>query len=311
MTVDAPVPWVDWDDAATVFDPPGAGEGHWVGAPSVCRHDGRTYLAARWRDPERRGYAVGIYERTGAGTYDELARITAGDLDVESVERPALLADPETGDARLYLPVDRGENDWMVRAFDDAPHPGAFDPATARTVLRPAAAGSDAVTVKDPCVVVAGGRYYMFYAGADDVSERAHLAHSDDGEAWTRSDANPVLDRAGWHDHHVRVTAVRRAPGGDGWVALYDGSGRDDHGRTWNLRTGVAAGPDLAGLRDATPDRPALAAPHASRDPGLDGFGACRYVEPCRLDGEDVLFAEVARSDGAFELVRAPVHWPA
>lgn len=306
----ADLPPVDLSVAETVFQPPGDGEGHWVGAPSVHRHEGATYLAVRWRTPDRRGHAVAIYERTGPGEYEERARITAAALGVESVERPALLADPRTGALKLYLPVDRGDNDWHILKLDDVPAPAAFDPGTAREVLAPRPGTTDAVTVKDPVVFTVGTQYYMFYAGHDGDSEQAHLAVSTDGEAWTRASTNPVLERAGWHDHHVRVSCVLPAPGAPAWLVWYDGSGCADYGATWNLRTGMAVAHDLDRPVDATPRGPLLAAPAADGDVALDSFGTCRYLDVLVDDDELELFVEVTRPDGAFELRRCVARWP-
>ena len=307
----AGLPRADLGAATTLFEPPGDGEGHWVGAPCVHRHDGTTYLTVRWRDPDRRGYELVVYRRTDVDEFGSVTRIAADDLGAVSLERAALCTDPRTGAAKLYVPVDRGENDWVVRKLDDAPSPAAFDPATARDVLVPRAGGTDAVTVKDPYVVTVGGRYYMFYAGHDGVSERAHLATSADGESWTRAATNPVIGRAGWHDHHTRVSCVVPAPDAPVWHVYYDGSGTDDHGATWNLRTGVAVADDLARPVDTTPDAPALSAPHVDPSPGLDAYGTCRYVDvvddpDAGVDGRE-LFAEVARPDGAFSLCRGPL----
>lgn len=160
-------------------------------------------------------------------------------------------------------------------------------------------------------MVTIDGRYYMFYAGHDGVSEQAHLATSTDGEHWTRAGANPVLERNGWHDYHTRVSCVLRAPdaAGSEWLVTYDGSGTDDYGATWNLRTGVAVAGGLSALVDTTPDGPALSSPTADRRMGLETFGTCRYVDAL-VDGDELeLVAEVARPDGAFELRRCVVPW--
>lgn len=311
MSDDAPLPAVDWSSATTVFEPPGDGEGHWVGAPCLHRHGGTTYLAVRWRTPERRGYAVAIYERTGPDAFDERARLTADELGVVSVERPALLSDPTSGDLKLYVPVDRDANDWRIRKLADVSRPEAFDPATARDVLVPAAGTTDSVTVKDPYVVTLGERYYMFYAGSDGESEQAHLATSTDGERWERASTNPVLGRRGWHDHHTRVSCVFPPADASERLVCYDGSGQDDYGATWNLRTGVAVSPNLERLVDVTPGGPVLSSPAIGRETDLAAYGTCRYVDVLPTDDGVELFAEVARPDGAFSLRRCAVDWPA
>lgn len=293
---------IDLGDATTIFAPPDAGEGNWVGAPCVHVHDDRTYLAVRFRNPEGRGYAVRIYERTAETTFEERVELTADELDVVSVERPALLTDPKSGDLKLYVPVDRGENDWAIRKLTDVTAPELFDPASARPVLKPRSDATDGVTVKDPYVLTVGGRYYMFYAGHDGRSEQAHLATSPDGTTWTRSSDNPLLARGGWHDHHTRISCVVPAPDCPAWLVFYEGSSRSDTDETRNLRTGLGLSWNLEGVVDASPDGPWLTAPTTERETNLERLAACRYLDVLRGDGEWEVFVEVARDDGAFEL---------
>jgi hypothetical protein len=296
-------PAVDFEDAETLLTPDGTGEGHWVGAPTVYRHDGTTYLAVRYRDPERRGYAVELFAYDD-GDLTSVLEITAAEVGVVSIERVGLVTHPRTGAVQCYLPVDRGGNDWTIRKCADAPDVASIDPTTARPVVRPRPGHADAGVVKDPYLVTVGGRYYMFYAGADGLSEQACLATSVDGETWTRRD-EPVLGRGYWHDHHTRVSTVVPAPEAPAWLVFYDGSGVADEGRTWNLRTGVAVSPDLESVTDTSPDGPLYSAPTADRATGLSSFGTCRYLDVLRHDDEWELFAEVARPDGSFDLRRA------
>jgi hypothetical protein len=288
--------------ATTILEPAAPGEGYWTGAPCVLDHDGTTYLAVRERVPDARGRAVTIYERTGETDYETVTRITADDLGVVSVERPALVSDPDTGALKLYLPVDHGANQWTIQKVADVDEPSAFDPSTARDVLRPAPGGSDRATVKDPYIVTVGGRYYMFYSGNDATSEQAHLATSVDGETWTRAPDNPIVERQYWHDHHTRVSCVVPAPDAPVWLVFYEGSGLTDEGRTWNLRTGLAISHDLREFTDTSPDGPVYQAPTSEARTGVDTFATCRYLDV--LPGPDgwELFAEVARADGSFDL---------
>lgn len=305
MTAYATPPEIDVSSAETVLEPEETGEGNWVGAPCVHRHDGTTYLAVRRRDPERRGHGLTVYERPTPGTLNERVELTADDLGAVSVERAALATNPATGQLQLYLPVDRGSNDWLIRKLADADRPAAFDPATARDVLRPRPGGSDAASVKDPYVLTVGGRYFMYYVGNDGRSEQAHLATSVDGETWER--VGRVLPRGYWHDYHTRIACAVPAPDAPVWQVFYEGSGTTDAGKAWNVRTGTAVSPDLRRVTDTSPDGPRYAAPSADADTGLDSFGTFRYADVLRNGNEWEIFAEVAREDGSFDLRRMTV----
>lgn len=299
----ANLPDVNVGDAETLFEPDTGTEGYWVGAPCIHAHGNTTYLAVRYRTPDVRGHRVSIYERRApAESFEHCTDVTADDLGVVSIERASLATDPDTGDLELYLPVDHGENDWTIQKLADAPTPEAFDPATAHDVLRPEPGTTDAATVKDPFVLTVGGRYYMFYAGHDGHSEQAHLATSVDGENWTRADANPLVGRQYWHDHHTRISTVIPAPDAPAWLVFYEGSGRTDYGNTWNLRTGLAVSHDLRSAVDTSPHGPWLSAPTADARTGVSTFATCRYLDVLERDGAWELFFEVARDDGAFEL---------
>ncbi|MFB6126220.1 MAG: hypothetical protein ABEJ79_02820 [Halolamina sp.] len=250
---------------------------------------------------------MAVYEYGAGGELDELNSITAADLGVVSIERMALCTNPSTGKLQCYLPVDRGGNDWVIQKLADARSPEALDPETARTVLTSDPGTSDAGTVKDPVIVTVGGRYFMFYAGFDGLSEQAHLATSRNGETWTKHEANPIIPRGAWHDYHVRVSAVVPAPDAPVWLVFYDGSGVSDHGRTWNLRTGVAVSPDLERITDTSHDGPQYSGPTADRPTGVNEFAACRYLDVRRTGETWELLAEVAQADESFELRRVTV----
>ncbi|MFC7078060.1 hypothetical protein [Haloarcula halophila] len=298
-------PTLDQSAAETVLNPPGEGEGNWIGAPCVHDYDGTRLLAVRERTPEERGRELRIYRVDD--TLEELWSVTADELAVVSIERPAMATAPDTGRLVLYVPVDHGANQWTIQRLDAVDRPADLDPATTREVLTPSAGTTDAVTVKDPYVLTVGGRYYMFYAGHDGVSERAHLATSVNGETFARVPENPVLDRQYWHDHHTRVSCVRPASDAPTWQVFYEGSSHTDHGETWNLRTGVATAERLAAVVDTAPDGPQYAAPTTGTATGVDEFATLRYLDVAPIaDGYEAYY-EVARADGAFELRRAPL----
>jgi hypothetical protein len=307
MTRYAVPPAIDTGELSTLMEPPDAGEGHWTGAPCVHVHDGETYLAVRERDPERRG-RVRIYRRCD-GEFEPVTEITAGDVGAVSIERASLVTDPETGRLKLYLPIDRARNSWRIVKLDDVDRPDEFDPATARTVLGPRPGSTDGGTVKDPYVVLVGGRYYMFYAGSVGGTARAHLATSLDGETWTPR-SEPVLDSQYWHDERTRISCVLPAPDAPVWLVFYDGSGTSDYGSTWNLRTGVAVSADLESVTDVSQDGPAYAAPTADHPVGPTAFAACRYMDVLVHGDEAEVFFEMAREDGSFALQHGRVKWP-
>src|SRR5580692_3012805 len=90
--------------AQTIAVPEDRGPGHWVGAPSALVHDGVHYVAYRRRRPvdDGRGGDVIVARVAADGVPTEVARIDKASMDAESLERPALVADPG-GAWRLYL----------------------------------------------------------------------------------------------------------------------------------------------------------------------------------------------------------------
>lgn len=300
-------PLIEPSDSETVFTPPDRGEGYWIGAPCVHTYDGVTYVAVRERTPEERGRSLMIYERRARAEYEPVTEITSSALSVESIERSALVTDMETGELKLYLSVDHGQNDWTIQKLDDVPGPDELDPATARDVLTPHPGKTDEQTVKDPHLITIGGRYVMFYAGHDGRCEQAHMATSHDGETWTRVPNNPVLPSEFWHDYHTRISCVVPASNAPFWLVFYDGSGAADYHRDWNLRTGVAIAHDLTDITDTSPAGPRYTAGRSDRNDATTGFAAFRYLDILQDGGESVLFYEAATDDGSFELREAAV----
>lgn len=301
-------PTIDTSALSTLMTPDGTGEGHWIGAPSAHYYHGRTLLAVRERTPEERGHTVGIYERID-GEYQERSRIAAADLNVRSIERPALTTDPDSGQLKLYVPVDKHRNCWHIEKLDDVDDPEAFDPGTARRVLAPDAGSADRATVKDPVVITTGGQYYMFYAGNDGNTTTANLATSIDGESWTRRE-EPILHSQYWHDERTRVSCVVPACDAPVWYVFYGGSGRTDYGSTWNLRTGVAITPDLRSFVDTTPHGPVYSAPTGEQRLAPQSFATCRYMDILPNGDEWEVFLEVAREDGSFVLAHDQIEVP-
>lgn len=301
----AHAPTIPGDSSTTLLEPDTGAEGYWTGAPCAHNYDGSRLLAVRERTTDERGHALHLY-RHG----EDLTRVrslTADELGVVSVERAALATDPRTGRLVVYVPVDHGSNQWSIQRLDAVKDPAELDPATARDVLSPQPGGSDCVTVKDPYVVVVGGRYYMFYAGSDGQSEQAHLATSVDGTSFTRAETNPIIPRQYWHDHHTRVSCVLPAPDAPVWWVFYEGSATTDAGNTWNLRTALAVSHGLETIMDTSPAGPLYGSPTAGTDTGVDTFATFRYLDLLRTEEGLEAYYEVARPDGAFELRHAEV----
>ncbi len=292
---------IDPDAAETVFAPETVledcdstriGEGYWVGAPALYDAGEARYLAVRERTRDERGRAITVYAEQD-DTYTDVLRISSDDLDVVSMERPSF-CDVQDNVA-MYIPVDDGDT-WKIQRLDPASTPAALDPDTADDVLTP---DNAAGPVKDPVVWNEDGTYNMVYSCHDGVSEQAHYATGQDGTTFVPADSNPILPRQHWHNHHTRITAVE--PFSDGWLLTYEGSGTDDYGNTWNLRTGAGVTADFETVIDLSPDKPLVQAAPAEKETGLDVFGTVRYLAVTESD----LFFEVARSDGAFELRRS------
>ncbi|GAA4531364.1 hypothetical protein GCM10023096_73410 [Nonomuraea ferruginea] len=273
--------------------PPGAGDGHWAGAPCAVVADGFVYLAYRLRRPvgEGRGHAVVVARSAGGERFETLLTITRDEMDAESLERPWLTT-TEDGRWRLYLScATYGSKHWRVEVLEAAA-PAAFDPRLRATVLP----GDPKTGVKDPVIVRRGGTWHLWASchpltgpGEEDRMVTDY-ATSADGLAWTWH-GTALTGRPGcWDARGVRVSAVRFTD--DGVLAFYDG--RASAAENYEERTGVAAGTDPAAL---TPlgSEPFAASPYAG--------GGLRYLDVVDLpDGGVRLYYEYTRSDGAHEL---------
>lgn len=281
------------DSATVVVEPPGAGPGHWVGAPSAARaEDGTFWLAYRLRRPlgVGRGYANVVARSDDGESFEPVLVLPREDFHCDSLERPALVPLGD-GTWRLYLScATPGSKHWRVDALDAA-EPSAFTPASARTVLP----GDDTVGVKDPVVKMIDGRWHLWLCchpldRPDDTDRMStHYGTSADGLAWTMH--GPALEGTpgGWDQRGARVADVVRR--GSTWLAYYDG--RPDKESNAEEHTGVAVG-ESPGRLVATPGRFGA---------GPDGTGSLRYVSAVTLpDGGVRLYYETSRRDGAHDL---------
>lgn len=289
----ASIPLPALDRAEVVVPAPGPGPGNWAGAASATLVDGEVYLAYRVRRPlaEGRGVATQVVRLADGVTPVPVCEVSRDDFGAESFERPVVLRRPDGG-WRLYLScATPGSKHWWIEALD-ADRPEDL-PRGRRTVVLP---GDARVGVKDPVITVRDGRWEMWVcehplteAGQEDRMSTAHLT-SDDGLSWHRRGTVLRPGTGDWDRRGTRVTAVLSH---DPLTVLYDG--RASAEENWHERTGLARVDADGGLH---PDRsvPAIGSPHSD--------GALRYVTAVRLeDGSTRFYAEVARPDGAHDLV--------
>jgi len=294
-------------DGQVVAEPPGTGEGFWVGGPSAVFRDGTYWQAYRLRRPvdNGRGYANVIARSADGVHFQTVATVTSEQFDSASLERPALvpLAD---GTWRLYVSAaTAGTKHWWVEALD-APTPAEL-PEGKRTVILPGEPSS--VAWKDVVVHHNEGAGWQLWGcrhpldGGDNEADRmtSHYFTSDDGLTWDEVGAALTPTAGTWNARGTRIASV--VSEGGQWIAFYDGRASADE--NWHERTGYALG--------RTPERfTAAAGPtpagHTARYvsvatvPGIAGglLGAgCRvYWEASRADGShDLRTAYVPRPE--------------
>jgi hypothetical protein len=291
----APVP--RFERSVVAVDPPGAGEGHWAGAPSsVLADDGTIYLAYRLRRPvgAGRGYGTVVAHSHDGVNFETVATLDREAFECDSLERPAIVQRPDGG-WRCYLScATPGTLHWRIDALD-ADTPAAL-PSGARTTVFE---GDRGTAYKDPVVMQRDGRWEAWVcrhlvADAAEADAMASVyATSADGLAWELHGValEPTPDR--WDQRGTRIASVLPSDiTGGPFVAYYDG--RRNYAENWFERTGLAFG-DGPGRFEVLADEPAAVSPH--------GRGALRYVSVIALpDGGLRFYFEATRPDGAHDL---------
>jgi hypothetical protein len=299
----------DPEAGTVVIQPPGKGQGWWVGAPSVYWHGTAWYLAFRTRRPQpERGGLFQIAHSADGERFEVIASIRKEDLGTSSIERGALLQ-TDDGTWRLYLSyVDPKDGRWRIDLMEAA-GPEAFDPRARTPILT--AADIAAEGVKDPWVCRVGNTWHMIASYAptppgDIPADAMHgtrdiyntgtskslsgLATSDDGRSWTWHGAVLEPSDDGWDRYAARINTVYRH---DGFFAgLYDGSG--DVSENYEERCGLALTTDLRTWTRLSTDGPA-AGPNG-------GPGSVRYAEAVQGPGWTRFYYEYTRADGSHEL---------
>jgi hypothetical protein len=293
----ATTPLPDLDRAEVVVPAPDAGPGNWAGAASATVVDDHVYLTYRVRRPltEGRGVSTVVARSRDGIHFETVSEVWRDAFGAESFERPVVVRTPD-GTWRLYVSCATPDSKhWWIEAID-ADRPEDFETGRRTVVL----AGSDAVAVKDPVIVVdAGGGWHAWIcehplteAGHEDRMSTAYH-RSDDGLVWERRGTVLAPRPGAWDARGARVSDVVSL---DPLVVLFDGRPRAEdnwHEATGVARATVAGDPGSVLLAD---DAEPLRSPYSD--------GACRYAASVTMpDGTLRYYLEVARPDGAHDLV--------
>lgn len=312
------VPLFDPEAGTVVGEAPGSGPGYWAGACSALYDDDvrKFYLYYRLRKPRElgRGYECRIAESTDGIRFTDIWSATREQFGSPSVERSCIFKSPE-GLFRLYVGyVDGEDGRWRIDVMEADSITG-FDPAARRKLLTAADAGVEGV--KDPYVLLLGRMYYMIvsYAAATSgemaSAEQMHgtgdayntglvksctgLATSGDGLNFEWQGC--VLDTGkSWDAYETRITSVVYSP--PVFNTFYDGAANVEG--NYEERTGLAVSFDLRSFERITPDGPAIVSPHAS--------GSLRYIDALQLRDRIFYYYEMARRDGAHDLMVSAVN---
>lgn len=307
-------PLFDPEDGITIHEPPGKGRGYWIGAPGVIYDDEREkfYIYFRRRRPRDigpdRGYECGISESSDGISFNEIWTAPKSQFGSISVERGALVKTLE-GKYRLYLGyVDPSDNMWKIDMVE-ADSPEKFNPETRKLIFAPEDCGIEGVEgVKDPYILIVGGKYYMLVSYATNpkatdglhdtadvfntgnISSNTGLALSSDGInfEWMGDILSPP--GSGWNAYAARIACVLYIP--PIFNAFYDGGA--DVSENYEEKTGLAITFNLMNYQHVSEKAPLLTSPHAS--------GSLRYMDVVRLDGYIYYYYEYARPDGSHEL---------
>jgi hypothetical protein len=287
----------DLDGAQVVVAAPDAGAGNWAGAASSAVVDGDVWLTYRLRRPIAVGRGVStIVARSHDGVrFETVAEVHRDSFGAESFERPVVLRTPE-GRWRLYLScATPSSKHWWVECLESArPEDLA---GGSRTVVW---SGSGDLAVKDPVIHVDAQRRWHAWVCEHPLSEPGHedrmstaYHSSDDGLRWRRH-GTVLAPRPGqWDARGARVSDVLTL---DPLVVLYDGRPRAED--NWFETTGIAR--SMSGTSPADP----LVADDVEPARSAMSDGAYRYASRVRMpDGATRLYVEMARADGAHDLV--------
>jgi hypothetical protein len=284
------------DRSEVVVSAPAPGPGNWAGAASAVLVDRDVWLAYRVRRPVGvgRGVSTVIARSSDGVSFETVTEVFREDFGAASFERPVVLRSPE-GTWRLFLScATPGSKHWWIESLE-ATTPERL-PSGRRATVLPGSPGQ--VAVKDPVVRIDedGGwhawicEHPLSEPGQEDRMSTAYYSSSD-GLAWRRH-GTVLAPRPGhWDARGARVSDVLSL---DPLVVLYDG--RASAADNWFETTGIASSASRSAGVLVPEGNGSTGSPFAD--------GAYRYASTVRMpDGRTRLYVEVAREDGAHDLV--------
>jgi hypothetical protein len=299
--------------ATVVREPPGAGEGYWIGAPGAMydSQDKWFYLVYRLRRPRGvepdRGAEIQIARSRDGIEFETIWQATKDLVDSPSIERCALRRRAD-GSWILYISyVDPSDGRWRIDLVR-ADQPDQFDLREVTPVLTAADIGAEGV--KDPFLFSIGSQWGMIasyaYAAGNSSDDQLHgtadayntglilsatgLALSDDGLDWQWQGQIMGPSATGWDQYCSRIGCVWRER--DTWLALYDGSASVEE--NYEERVGLSWSWDLKQFHRLTPEGPLLRPPVPGR--------ALRYFDVLDFPDQRFTYFEMARPDGSHDL---------
>lgn len=296
----------------TILEPPGKGLGYWVGAPSVIFDEkvSRFYLYYRVRKPRPvRGADCYIAESKDGIKFSPIWRAKKEDFNSSSIEKSSLTKTIDDK-YRLYISfVDPLDNRWRIDMME-ASHPEEFKTDKREEILT--ASSIQCEGVKDPYVLIVGGKYYMIVSYAptpkkvnEELEKKMHITGDVYNTGITKSYTGLALSNDGinfkwwgdilspgklWDAYTSRISCILYLP--PVFITFYDGSSTVKE--NYEEKTGLAISFDLIHYDKVTEEKSLLSSPHAS--------GSLRYMDSIIVNNEIYYYYEYARENGSHEL---------
>jgi hypothetical protein len=299
-------------DERIIREPVGNEKGYWSGAPGVyyAADEKAWYLTYRIRRPRGvppdRGGEARIARSEDLKHFEDIWSVTKDRYDSASIERSAIRKGVD-GVWRYWTSyVDPADGRWCVAVIKGR-DVAKLDAGKVERVFTAGKMGLEGI--KDPWIMEQGGVFYMFLSVATATARTnagSHktldiyntgecvsatgLATSRDLDHWEWQGVVFAPEGGGWDKYCRRINSVVNH--GGKFVAYYDGSASE--AENYEERTGKAYSEDLRKWQPLQVGGPLLSSPHSS--------GSFRYVDAQILAGEQIIFYEIARADGAHDL---------